>query len=103
MSNLESFTDLAGVTWRVLHVEPDPVSFDLERLRETISVAARERRRPWLLFESARGERRRLVPVPDEWNRPDSHRLLAEWCAKAEPVPPARADRSIDMKRASEL
>jgi hypothetical protein len=91
-----SFTDPAGVSWRVFRVEPEPVSEMLERLRETLKSAPPERRRPWLLFESAAGERRRLAPVPNEWDLGPSTLLLAEWCTKAERVPPAPAQRSAD-------
>ena len=102
MSDVRSYTDAAGVSWRVFRIEPDPVSSVLERLRETLHSAPRERRRPWLLFESAAGERRRLVPVPDEWEQPGSDRLLADWCAKADPVPPAPEQRAADRRGTGE-
>ena len=102
MNGLRTYKDAAGVTWRVLRIEPEPVSVVLEQLRQRMPSASRERRRPWLLFESATGERRRLVPVPDEWDQPGSDRLLADWCAQAEPAPPAPEHRSMDMKRLDE-
>jgi hypothetical protein len=98
MNGLRTYKDAAGVTWRVLRVEPEPVSVVLEQLRQRLSPVARERRRPWLLFESAAGERRRLVPVPDEWDQPGSDRLLADWCAQAEPAPPAPEQRAADKE-----
>ena len=102
MNELRSYQDSAGVTWRVLRVDPAPVSAVLQRLRETLSPVAQERRRPWLLFESATGERRRLVPVPDEWDQAATDDLLAEWCARAIPVPPAPAQRAADRNSGGE-
>ena len=102
MNDLRTYKDSAGVTWRVLRIEPEPVSLVLERLRETMTPASQERRRPWLLFESAAGERRRLVPVPDEWDQAGSDRWLADWCAKADPVPPAPEHRSADRLNSGE-
>src|SRR5438094_5201502 len=98
MNDVRSYKDSAGVIWRVFRIEPEPISPVLERLRETLTSASPERRRPWLLFESAAGERRRLVPVPDEWDREGSDRLLDAWCAKADLVPPAPAQRAADMR-----
>jgi hypothetical protein len=103
MSNLRTFKDSAGVTWRVLRIEPEPVSPVLARLRETMPSVSPERRRPWLLFESAADERRRLVPVPEEWDRAASDRLLTDWCAMAELVPPAPEQRIADRKHPGEL
>lgn len=102
MNGLRTYKDASGVTWRVLRIEPEPVSVVLEQLRQTMSSTLRERRRPWLLFESAAGERRRLVPVPDEWDQPGSDRLLADWCAQAEAAPPAPEQRSVDLTRLGE-
>lgn len=102
MSDVRSYRDAAGVSWRVFRIEPDPVSTVLERLRETLRSVPRERRRPWLLFEPAAGERRRLVPVPDEWEQPGSDRLLADWCSKADPVPPAPEQRAADRRGTGE-
>jgi hypothetical protein len=96
MSDFRTFADSSGVRWTVLRVEPEVVSPTLERLRETLSSRQLERRRPWLLFESKTGERRRLAPVPDEWNQPGSEQLLADWCERAERVPPAPERRATD-------
>src|SRR5207237_5379016 len=93
-----TFTDSTGVPWTVLRVEPEAVSPTLERLRETLTSAPRERRRPWLLFESKMGETRRLAPVPEEWDQPGSDQLLGMWCTMAESVPPAPERRSADTQ-----
>jgi hypothetical protein len=93
-----TFSDSAGVLWTVLRVEPEPVSPTLERLRESLTSASLERRRPWLLFESKTGERRRLAPVPEAWDQPGSDHLLAAWCTMAESVPPAPERRAVDLQ-----
>ncbi len=36
----------------------------------------------WLCFESAEGEKRRLAPVPDDWERATSEKLWV-WCEAA--------------------
>lgn len=99
MKDFRTFADSAGVLWTVLRVEPEPVSPTLERLRETMPSAPRERRRPWLLFESKIGERRRLAPVPEGWNQSGNDQLLAVWCTMAQSVPPAPERRSADARR----
>jgi hypothetical protein len=97
MKDFRTFTDSTGLVWTVLRVEPEPVSPTLERLRETLPSAPKERRRPWLLFESKIGERRRLAPVPLEWDQPGSDQMLAVWCTMADSVPPAPERRAADL------
>lgn len=98
MTELRTYTDSAGKDWVVLRVEPQPLSPTLERLRDSMPAVTHERRQPWLLFESETGEKRRLVPVPDEWEKPATYRQLADWCARADPVPPAPERRFLDLK-----
>ena len=38
----------------------------------------------WLCFQSG-GERRRLAPVPEEWDRADDE-TIEQWCCVAKPV-----------------
>ena len=38
----------------------------------------------WLCFETA-GEKRRLAPVPEEWERADDE-TIEQWCCVAKPV-----------------
>jgi hypothetical protein len=68
-----------GVTERRRYVEPR------RRLRSSMA-------QPWLAFESKDGERRRLRPIPTTSTglaeAPEDQ--LREWCAIAEPAPPAR-------------
>lgn len=90
---LRDFTDAAGRTWTVWSVHP---SSDI-RLRSTPSSAGEPDqhdllRDGWLVFET-RGERRRLVPIPSDWEVADEV-SLAELCGRAMPVPTRR--RLID-------
>ena len=56
-----------------------------------------ERRRPWLVFESDEGEKRRLVPVPEDWLEVSDFEL-ERWCMRAIRVPPAPERREIDRE-----
>jgi hypothetical protein len=96
MRQYREFTDSAGTVWSVYHVEPRDVSPSLARLRETLSNVPAERRQPWLLFESREGERRRLTPVPGRWEENCMDSEVAEWCAAADPIPPAPLRREED-------
>lgn len=81
---LREFTDDDGVTWRVWDVTPS--------LHDRLSPNARKigLRVPagWLCFESPR-ERRRLTPIPDDWETIDAG-SLKRMCAGAEPVKQSR-------------
>lgn len=102
MTEYHAFTDSGGVAWKVYRVAPPAVSEPLERLRDSLAPLRRERRRPWLLFESDTGERRRLAPVPDEWNESTTTPILESLCARAERVPPAPARREADRPPSEE-
>lgn len=56
------FADEAGTRWTVSEIAA--VEFS-ERLLSLLPHP--ERRRGWLLFESALGERRRYTPIPENW------------------------------------
>lgn len=77
---LREFTDDDGVTWRVWNVNPS--------LHDRLSPRARRIAlkvpEGWLCFESTR-ERRRLYPIPEEWEVTDDD-ALRRLCADAEPV-----------------
>lgn len=77
---LREFTDDDGIPWRVWDVNPS--------LHEHLSPNTRKLgvRVPsgWLCFESQR-ERRRLTPIPEEWETIDLG-TLKQMCAEAEPV-----------------
>lgn len=91
---LRDFTDANGRTWTVWSVHP---SSDV-RLRSTPTAATGEPdhhdllRDGWLVFET-RGERRRLVPIPLDWELVDEV-ALEELCGRAMPVATRR--RLID-------
>lgn len=84
---LRAFTDSAGVEWRVWSVIPNSNlnasradSLSQSSLRETAFANG------WLCFESL-DEKRRLAPIPPEWED-DAHPRLEEWCSQAVVVPP---------------
>lgn len=88
---LRDFTDRSGRSWTVWAVKP---TSDL-RLRSTPSAPGDHHellRDGWLVFECA-GERRRLVPIPQDWDDVDDQ-TLERLCARAEQVPTRR--RLID-------
>lgn len=95
MDDCKAFRDSNGIQWTVYRVEPEVISPTLQRLRESLTHAP-ERRRAWLLFESARGERCRLVPVPDAWATDPTDSTLDQWRLSAERVPPAPQRRATD-------
>jgi len=98
MRQYREFTDPSGTVWSVYRVEPRDVSPSLARLRETLSNVPPERRQPWLLFESRAGDRRRLTPVPGRWDESCPESEVAEWCAAADPIPPAPLRREEDSQ-----
>lgn len=103
---LREYTDSAGVQWTVWRIEPrfTPLRSGIDRrtrhtyVREERRILPDRRRRivdsmvlrGWLCFESAE-ERRRLSPVPDDWES-CSEAVLIGYCAAAQ-----RARRSVPM------
>lgn len=98
MRQYREFRDSDGVVWNVYHVEPRAISPALARLRETLPHKNAERRQPWLLFESSNGDRKRLTPVPARWAEDCTRAEIAEWCAVADPIPPAPLRREEDSQ-----
>jgi len=82
------FTDPAGVLWTVWKVVPGEMSSSFRR----VSGISEERRTPWLVFQAATGEKRRLQSVPDDWETCDEQ-ALTTWATRAVRVPPAPARR----------
>ena len=97
MEQYRKFTDSSGTVWSVYRVEPRAVSPALVRLRETLPPIESERRQAWLFFESSAGDRRRLTPVPERWDE-STQTEIAEWCAAADPIPPAPLRRESDSQ-----
>lgn len=87
------FVDSQGVAWTVWSVVPAEMSSAMARL----SGLGSERRTPWLVFQSAEGEKRRLVPIPEGWDESDTY-TLERWAMRALRVPPAPARRAKDMQ-----
>ena len=92
-----TLTDVAGIVWRVWEVYPRLIERRLLRERRTLRRGSLERRhvpvgRPtlprqilggWLAFQSAH-ERRRILPVPDDWEEL-TDRELAALLARSKP------------------
>ena len=77
---LRQFTDSNGVTWRIWNV--DPTTPHIPKVRQ------RRKSQPvngWLVCESDK-ERRRLSPVPEDWEQCDVA-TLEQYCQRAERVP----------------
>lgn len=104
-SNFRQYRDSRGLDWRVWAVVPSESNADVlaradaveptgNAARDAAAVermeVLRQRRARWtsgwLLFESAEG-RRRLRPIPPDWNTA-SPAQLEEMCGRAQPVPP---------------
>ena len=85
-----TFTDVAGIVWRVWEVYPRLIERRLLRERRALRRSAIERRhvpvgRPtlprqilggWLAFQSMH-ERRRVLPVPGDWEELSDRELAA--------------------------
>jgi hypothetical protein len=96
MRQYREFRDSSGSVWKIYRVEPRTVSPALVRLRDTLPRQGSERRQAWLLFESSTGDRRRLTPVPGRWDDDCTQSEIAQWCAAADPIPPAPLRREED-------
>lgn len=79
---LREFTDADGVHWRVWDVNPSIH----ERPSRALKDVLRHVPDGWLAFETE-GQRRRLHPIPPEWEVADAE-TLARLCARAAPVLP---------------
>jgi hypothetical protein len=97
---LREFRDDEGASWRVWDVRPrldvpPEDGFGVERRTRDVPELILERRRRrepqsqpgggWLVFDSEE-EKRRLSPVPEDWEECPVDRLLEYW-ERAEPVP----------------
>ncbi|MBW3629302.1 MAG: hypothetical protein KY464_08395 [Gemmatimonadetes bacterium] len=96
---LREYTDASGVAWQVWHVVPttrtaEPSVPNERRKRPDPSYPGDRRRRAftltpgmeggWLCFECS-AEKRRLAPVPGDWENCDEA-ALAGYLGSAEPV-----------------
>ena len=111
-----TFKDKDGKIWDVWQVHPSAAerrfvqrrvkdedrtdnaerrSGDERRASEKAKAMARATIAPeftygWLCFETA-GEKRRLAPVPEGWDRADDE-TIEQWCCTAKPVPKRKTD-----------
>ena len=84
---LRGFTDSTGVEWRVWEVLPAPTA-DTQTSAETFSLSSLKETpfaNGWLCFESPE-EKRRLAPIPVDWQFNDSG-FLEQLCQNAAIVP----------------
>ena len=101
-----TFTDVAGVVWEVWEVYPRLTERRLLRERRTLRRGTSERRhvpvgRPtlprqilggWLAFQS-KHERRRVLPVPDDWEDSSNRELRALLARSTASSRPRRGSR----------
>ena len=80
---LREFTDNAGTPWRVWDVTPNarPLSMRPKADAAASPYPALEFAAGWLCFESDLGKRR-LAPIPADWETCDVERL-EEYCSRA--------------------
>jgi hypothetical protein len=96
-----TYLDSLGRRWEVWTVIPSrverrvvqddgaaPIGRDRRRQNEARVLLGEQWARGWLTFET-RGEKRRLVPYPDEWVDLSEPELEA-LCRRATPVTPTR-------------
>lgn len=98
---LREFTDTAGTKWRVFDVNPSVVASELGTdVGRVQSFPSKAHADGWLCFESAT-EKRRLAPIPPEWEICDLEKLEA-FCERAGFVSrttPTRIDGAPEARR----
>ena len=87
------FADESGTMWTVSEIARLDFS---ERVMALLPHP--ERRRGWLLFESALGERRRYTPIPESWRELPARRLQ-ECLSKAVTATVIEQRRAEDQER----
>ena len=92
---MREFCDAAGAAWRVFRATPHSSSIKREK------VLPEAFRHGWLVFECD-VERRRLAPIPDDWEELSDAELL-QLCLSASVVPSrARRRRATDSPDAAD-
>jgi len=66
---IRQFTDANGIIWRVFDIHPDPAS-------DEVAAMSPELVNGWLLFQCA-AQRRRLAPIPTDWELATNEELEA--------------------------
>jgi hypothetical protein len=100
---LREFTDGRGTSWRVWDVYPSPRTSASARADSDSEVLhvfpSKDHSEGWLCFESAT-EKRRLAPVPPEWETCD-FTVLEQLCGRAgyisRTTPPGGKERIKDL------
>ena len=105
-SVLRSIRDQRGVAWQVWAVLP--VAIEPNRIVDPITGVDRLPLPPeyaggWIAFESARGERRRVGPLPDGWDTLDDDALLAVLDRAARVTPTATSGVAVSVEWRPEL
>ena len=70
------FFDTHGIEWKVWEVNPSSVQSARRRLQGFVEPSLEM---GWLCFESSQGEKRRLTPVPSNWERFSFHGVIDLW------------------------
>jgi hypothetical protein len=78
---IREFTDAAGVSWRVWDVYPLSSTATGRADYPSIAFAPTDLTKGWLCFQSA-AEKRRLAPIPPEWEVCDCS-VLEDLCSRA--------------------
>ena len=71
-----TFTDSDGMLWEVWQVTPTSVQNAAGEIRGAVEPGYEQ---GWLCFENKSGEKRRLLPVPPDWQSYSETRLEALW------------------------
>jgi hypothetical protein len=71
-----TFFDPNGLEWKVWEVSSSSVESAGGALQGFVEPYLQK---GWLCFESSRGEKRRLAPVPADWERHSFHRMIELW------------------------
>lgn len=71
-----TFFDTDAVEWKVWEVTPSSLESASGSLHGFVEPALKK---GWLCFESAKGEKRRLAPVPSDWARLTFHAMIDLW------------------------
>jgi hypothetical protein len=93
---IRALRDDQGIEWQVWAVHPS--TSDLRHLRDDVGELtlplAPHLAGGWLTFESAAGERRRIVPIPDGWDALDDA-ALTRLLREAVRQPPSHRRRRL--------
>jgi hypothetical protein len=69
-----TFTDSEGTVWEVWQVTPSSVKNAAGEIRGAVEPGYEQ---GWLCFENKSGDKRRLLPVPPDWENLSDNRLEA--------------------------